>query len=88
MLFEPIIWQTAVYEPANVDFGRPERLQYTGSLVPGLAISKGQRNYGFGEHGIAHWAIGPLENLDTGTGFDDFSYSLTIRQLWDDSPSS
>jgi hypothetical protein len=88
VLFEPIIWQTAVYMPANVDFGRPESLHYTGSLIDGLAISKSQRVFGFGEHGIVNWWVGPLQNLDTGTGFDDFSFSLTLRQLWDDSPSS
>jgi hypothetical protein len=88
ILFEPIIWQTAVYQPANVDFGRPELLHYTGSMVPGLAISKSNRNFGFGEHGIVHWALGPLQNESTGTGFDDFTFSLTLRQLWDDSPSS
>jgi hypothetical protein len=44
--------------------------------------------FGFGEHGIVNWWVGPLQNLDTGTGFDDFSFSLTLRQLWDDSPSS
>jgi hypothetical protein len=88
VLFEPIVWQTAVYQPANTTFGRPELLNYTGSLVPGLAISKGQRVFGFGEHGIVNWWVGPLQNLDTGTGSDLFTFSLTLRQLWDDSPSS
>jgi hypothetical protein len=88
VLFEPIVWTSAVYQPANVDFGRPELLHYTGSLIPGLAISKSQRTFGFGEHGIVNWAVTPLQLLDTGTGFDNFTFSLTLRQLWDDSPSS
>lgn len=86
VLFEPIVWHTAVYQPVSADMSRPEHLIYHGSLLPGLAISKSQRVYGSGEHGIVHWSIAPTENLSAGSGFDDFNFSLVIRQLWDDDP--
>jgi len=88
ILCEPLVWTSGVYQPPNTTFGRPEFLHYSASLVPGLGISKGQRNFGFGDQGLLHWAVIPLSTEDAGPGFDDFTVAVGIRQLWDDSPSS
>jgi len=83
VLFEPVPWTTSFYLPANVDFGRVERVSYTGSLDPGLAISHGQRRFDAPTAPRVHWYVGPIAAEVEGPLFDLFTTQVGIRLFYE-----
>lgn len=83
IFFEPIMWNTGVYQPPNVTFGRPETLLYHGSTVPGVVDVQGQRVFEFDSNPQVHVFVGPLnDRLDSGPGTDQFTVSIMLRMLF------
>jgi hypothetical protein len=82
VIFEPMHWHDPVYVPANVPFGRDEFVHTYATVAGGIADSKAQRSFGFGQTPKVWWSVNyPFVEEGGSPVTPDFTVNVWIRVL-------